>query len=366
VAIDLTPLIGARTGIGQLVAELVDALAARSADDLELRGYALTWRGRGGLAAAAAGLSTGRPLPARLCRTAWARLDHPTVRLLAGRVDVVHGTNYVVPPGGGAAELVSVHDLTAWHWPELVHPDSLAYPPLVARAVRRGAHVHAISQFVADEIVDAMRLPPERVHVVRPGLTTLPPGDAERGRAAAGTDDYLLAVGTVEPRKDYPALVEALARLEATHPGTRLVIAGGEGWGSDALDAAIGRTGTTDRVTRLGYVTTGAKADLLAGARALVYPSRYEGFGLVPLEAMAAGVPVITTRAGAVPEVVGDAAELCEPGDPDGLAAAIGRVLDDDTRRASLVAAGYQRALEFRWSDAADRLAELYRALTDR
>jgi glycosyltransferase involved in cell wall biosynthesis len=364
VALDLTPLLGQRTGVGHMVAHLVDGLRGRPGVDL--RGFALTWRGRRALDDAAPGVAAGRPLPARPCRWLWSRVDRPTITVASGPLDVVHGTNYVVPPGGGAAELVTVHDLTAWHWPELVHPHSRAYPRLVARAAARGAHVHAVSRFVGDEVAAVVGVPPERVHVVPQAVTPLAPGDASRGRDLAGGGDYVLAVGTVEPRKDYPTLVAAMARLAGEVPGVGLVIAGGEGWGSDALDEALARTATGPLVRRLGYVSTADKADLLAGARVLAYPSRYEGFGFVPLEAMAAGVPVVATRAGAVPEVVGDAAVLCPVGDADALADALAVVLVDEARRAELVGAGRRRAAAFTWPATVDALAGVYRAIAGR
>lgn len=361
VALDLTPLLGPVTGVGRLVEELVAGLAPR--DDVDLRGYALTWRGRSRLAEVAPGVPAGRALPARPCRILWSRFDVPSIGLATGPVDVVHGPNFVVPPGGGAAELVTVHDLTAWHHPELVHASSRAYPRLLDRARRRGAHVHVVSHFVAGEVA-GLGVPPERIHVVPNGVTPPPAGDAERGRAlAGGAARYVLAVGTVEPRKDYPGLVRALSQLAGSHPDVVLVIAGAEGWGSEALDRAVAETATADRVRRLGYVSAPQRADLLAGAALLAYPSVYEGFGLVPLEAMAAGVPVVTTAAGAIPEVVGDAAELCPVGDPAALAAAVARLLDDPDRAAELVRRGLRRVPDFAWSRTVDDLAALYRRL---
>lgn len=361
VALDVTALLDPLTGVGQLVDELARGLRRRS--DLELRPFALSWRGRDRLRALLPDAPPARPMPARPSRVAWSRFDHPTIRLAVGEVDVVHGPNFVVPPGGGAAEVVTVHDLTAWHHPELVHASSRAYPRLVERAVARGAHVHVVSRFVGDEVRTATGVPDERIHMIPNGASPLPAGDRRRGEDRAGAGEFVLAVGTEEPRKDYPGLVEALAALVPSHPEVVLVVAGGAGWGSDALDAAVARTGLADRVRRLGYVSVQDKADLLAAARALVYPSVYEGFGLVPLEAMAAGVPVVATAVGAVPEVVGDAAELCPGGDPAALAAAVARVLDDPARAAELVAAGRRRAASFPWSRTVEELVGLYRQL---
>jgi glycosyltransferase involved in cell wall biosynthesis len=117
------------------------------------------------------------------------------------------------------------------------------------------------------------------------------------------------------------------------------------------------------RIRRLGYVADDRRRDLLAGARVLAYPSKYEGFGFPPLEAMSVGVPVVSTRAGALPEVTGDAALLVDPDDRDALAEALHQVLDDDRLRATLVERGHARAAEFSWSAAGDQLVALYRSL---
>src|SRR5205823_4470007 len=148
VAFDATPLLGARTGVGTFVAGALPALA-RLANDLDLRAYGLTWRGRRDLAdLVPAGVTTvATPMPAGALLRAWARADEPAIEWWTGPVDVVHGTNFVVPPGRHAAEVVTVHDLTAVRYPQLCAPTSLLYPELVRRALRRGAWVHTPSQF---------------------------------------------------------------------------------------------------------------------------------------------------------------------------------------------------------------------------
>jgi glycosyltransferase involved in cell wall biosynthesis len=167
----------------------------------------------------------------------------------------------------------------------------------------------------------------------------------------------------VEPRKDHPTLVRAFAADAHSGPlgGVRLVLAGPDGWGTEALDAALARSPAADRVTRLGWVDDAARADLLAGASVLAYPSRYEGFGLPPLEAMAAGVPVVATAVGAVPEVVGDAAVLVPPGDPEALAEALRAVLLDAEQADDLRRRGRARVAAFDWDRTVDGLVDLYR-----
>ncbi|HLY83919.1 MAG TPA: glycosyltransferase, partial [Acidimicrobiales bacterium] len=169
-ALDATPLLGARTGIGVFTSGALAALSRRG--DLDLRGYGLSWTGRRQLAAA---LPPGvrvcpRPMAAAPLLELWRRFDGPVAEWWTGRVDVIHGTNYVVPPTRRAAQVVSVYDLTPIRFPELCTPTSLTYPALVARALGRGAMVHTLTAAVAAEVVDAFGVEPARVRVVAPGV----------------------------------------------------------------------------------------------------------------------------------------------------------------------------------------------------
>jgi glycosyltransferase involved in cell wall biosynthesis len=360
VAVDATPLIGVRTGIGRIVGGLLDALAPDAS--LDLRAYAITWRGRSDLAASLpAGVRAAtRPFPARLARVAWLRVDVPRLEMWTGPVDVAHATNYVAPPSR-APTLLSVYDLTFLHHPELCTPDVRQYPTLVRRALARGAWVHTTSEFVRGEVIEAFAVPPERVVCVYPGLGPVAGGDAEAGRVLAGSPRYVLALGTVEPRKNLPVLTAAFDRAADEDRALTLVVAGPDGWGTDELDAARTAARHGDRIVRLGYVSDAARRDLLAGATVFAYPSKYEGFGLPPLEAMVAGVPVVASRAGSIPEVSGDAALLVEPDDVDGLAEALSRAASDDTIRHQLVERGRLQVAQFGWERTRADMVALYR-----
>lgn len=363
VAFDATPLLGVRTGIGVFVHELLDALVRQPG--LDLRAYAVTWRGRGDLGGALpAGVTPTRgPMPARPLREAWKRSGVPPIELWSGRVGVVHGTNFVVPPTRRAARIVTVHDLTAWRFPELVAPASRDFPALVGRAVREGARVHVNSRSVGAEVEADLGVPSDRVRVIRPGVPPVVRGDPAIGRDLAGTDRYVLALGTVEPRKDLPLLVRAFDAVATADPDVRLVVAGPDGWGTPAYEAAVASIGHGDRVVRLGYVGEPERAGLLAGATLFAYPSVYEGFGFPPLEAMSVGTAVVATSAGAVPEVCGDAAALVDVGDTDGLAATLGKLLADAEARAAFVAAGRARVEAFSWATCAQEMSALYAEL---
>lgn len=362
VALDATPLLGVRTGVGHVTARLIDELAQFA--QLDVRAYAISWRGREQLVAALPSpvVAATRRFPARLTRLAWPRVAAPRVEYWTGPVDVVHATNYVAPPAQ-APVLLTVHDLTTERLPALRAPGSEDTERLVRVALARGALIHTFSDFVAAEVREHYGLPPARVVRIAPGLAPVVPADPARGRSLAGADRYVLALGTVEPRKNLPVLVRAFDRVAATRPEVALVVAGPGGWGVEAFQSAVDAARHRDRIHRIGYIEEADRASLLAGATVLAYPSRYEGFGHPPLEAMQVGVPVVAADAGALPEVLGDAALLPDPDDVDAVADALAEVLDDAELRARLVGRGLERVQRFSWARAGPEFLATYQQL---
>ena len=371
VALDATPLLGTRTGVGVFTEHALSALKDRG--DLEVSAFAVSWRRRRGirqhLPQGVRAVDT--PMPARPLHWSWARRPFPPLEWFVGVQDVVHGTNYVVPPTRRAARVVTVHDLTSVRFPEMCDDYTLRFPALVRAALQEGAWVHTPSRFVAEEVVDLLGADPERVRPVHHGVPPIPtaasaaaPGLTGRGTRLTSESPvegpYVLALGTVEPRKDLPTLLRAFDRVADQVDDVRLVVAGADGWGADAFQAALDSSGHRDRVMRLGYLSVAERWALMGRATVYAYPSLYEGFGLPALEAMSVGVPVLTTRAGALPEVVGDAALMVEPGDADGMASALRRLLTDESVRRRLVDAGRRRVEGYSWPKAAAGLAALY------
>jgi glycosyltransferase involved in cell wall biosynthesis len=347
-----------------VTAGLVAALARR--DDVSVHAYALTWRGRDSLAAAVPpGVrTTTRPIPARVVRECWERgLPRPRAEDWTGPVDVVHATNFVAPPAR-APVVVTVHDVTFLRFPELCTPDTLRYPALVRRAIDRGAVVHTPSDFVAGEVRELLGAPADRVVAIHSGVPEVRDGDAAHGRELARHDRYVLALGTIEPRKNLTTLVRAFDRVAAEDPDLALVLAGPPGWDAARVQAAVDASHTRERVVQTGFVADRDRADLVAGATVFAYPSVYEGFGFPPLEAMQCGIPVVAGDAGALPEVLGDAALFVPPTDVDALATAIATLADPgDPERPTRIERGRAQAARYDWDTTAARMVELYRSL---
>jgi glycosyltransferase involved in cell wall biosynthesis len=355
VAIDVGPTLGPVTGIGQFVVQLVDALSALP-EPPSLRRYALSFRAE--LPADVHRL----PYPAALTLRAWGRADHPRARRSLGGADVVHGTNYVVPPSG-LPSVVTVHDCSLLTRPELVNATVRAFAPVLRRAIDRGAWVHTPSAYVAAQAVELLGA--QRVRVVPHGppghLVTTPTGllplPGLNGRP------YVLALGTREPRKNLARLVEAFGLLHAEHPELALVLVGPDGPDRPNIDAAVGRLPrlAAEQVLLTDWVTDEHRTGVLARATVLAYPSLDEGFGFPLLEAMQLGVPVVGAAAGAIPEIAADAALLVDPGDVAALAGALAAAIADDALRDRLIAAGRARLTAFSWSRSAEAFADLYR-----
>jgi glycosyltransferase involved in cell wall biosynthesis len=353
VAIDVGPTIGPTTGIGRFVTELVDALG-RLDEPPAVERYVLSFR---------ASLPSGvrrLPFPAGLTLRAWGHTDRPRARAALQGAEVVHGTNYVVPPSG-LPSVVTVHDCSFVTRPELVGATVRRFEPVLRRAIGRGAWVHAPSAYVGAQAGELLGT--DRVRVVPhgpPPTVAVPPDLAP----LAGLDGrpYLLAIGTREPRKNLPRLVDAFGLVHAAHPELALVLAGADGPDRANIDAAVDRLAPAaiGQVLVTDWVSEARRADLLRGATVLAYPSLDEGFGFPLLEAMQLGVPVVAADAGAIPEVAAGAAVLVPPQDTAALAEALVRAVTDTTLRAGLIAAGTGRLGAFSWERTAGALNALY------
>jgi glycosyltransferase involved in cell wall biosynthesis len=261
---------------------------------------------------------------------------------------------HVVPPLFRGRSVVTVHDLSFERDPRLLGlRDRVLFRTFVPPSARRAARVLAVSERTKRDVLEIYRVPEEKVVVTPNGVDPAftPEGDRYDGQP------YVLFVGALHARKDPLAAVEALTLIGID---LRLLIAGPDKGALADVRRTARRLGIEERIELLGHVTKKELAALYRGAACLVFPSRYEGFGLPALEAMASGTPVVATTAGALPEIVGDAAVLVEPGNAATLASGIDRALAERDR---LVRAGLERARRYSWEETARRTLAVYREL---
>ncbi|MGH2717416.1 MAG: glycosyltransferase family 4 protein [Actinomycetota bacterium] len=353
VAYDAAPLLNPLTGVGHYAAELHRALQATEG------GPALRLFAVGRQRSAPEGLPVHRlKVPARAAVAAWEYSRFPPGEWLAGRCDVVHGTNFWVPPLQRRNGVVTIHDLTFLLHPEWCTPPVRRYRWIVPKVLGRSAIVVTPSETVAAQVAGELSFPRDRIVVTPEGVRTAGAGAGAEGRAAA-RGDYALFIGAREPRKNLDRLLRAFQGLGDL--GLGLVIAGPAGWGESGLHEGVNLLANGVRVTVPGYLSDADLAATLRAAQVFVFPSLYEGFGLPPLEAMAARVPVVASRAGSLPEVLGDAPFWCDPLDETSIAEAIRRAVTDTGARVSAVDRGRVRAAGYRWSETARLTIEAYR-----
>lgn len=283
----------------------------------------------------------------------------PPLETSLGPVDAMLGTAYVTRRTRSAAEIPVIYDLSVFKYSR-THPQlrvrylQKRLPSVLARA----ALVVTISETMRREVADYFSLDPGRIAVVSPGCALS--GAAPNGRdGSSDPEPYLLAVGTLEPRKNLGRLLAAYRRLKKRRPGApRLVLVGGMGWRANGLNRTLGQHLDAGDVEWKGYLPEPALSELYRNAAGFVYPSLYEGFGMPVLEAMAAGCPVVTSRGTAMAEVAGDAAILTDPEDIEDMEQAIERLIDDGRLTSEMKAAGLQRAKGFTWEATARQLKE--------
>ena len=317
-------------------------------------------------------LRTRAPTSRTSVRVLWEHLLAPW-HISAARLEVVHSMLNVVPLASPTRHVVTVHDLSFMRTPG-AHPTHRRWYLTAATwlSARRARAVLADSHATKDDVVELLGADPDRVHVVYPGREAVfhprSDSDVQAFRRTHKLDrPFVLFVGTLEPRKNVDVLVRAFSVAARDGFDGDLVLAGGSGWATEAIDAALADSPVRDRIRRIGYVKQEDLPYWYCAADVVVYPSSYEGFGIPVLEAMASGTPVITSNRSSLPEVAGDAALTVDPRDIPQLAAAMTAVLASPERRAAMRERGLAQARRFDWTVAAERCLNVYqRALAPR
>jgi glycosyltransferase involved in cell wall biosynthesis len=330
IVVDVAPLSHPRTGVGNYIRGSLRGLAA--VDGHELVAFApASAGGRRSIEAALAGIDVVQRVPvlpaAHAARTLWSRAGRPPAERFVGDFDVLHFSDWMYPPQRRGLRSTMIHDLVPVHHPEWVHRRTERMHGAKYRHAARTCDVVMVnSRYTGDDVVETLGVPRERVHVAYPGVD---PVFTAEGPAADG--DYVLAVGTLEPRKNLDTAIDAVR-------GRELRVVGARGWG--------GVEAHGEHVTWLGSPDDAELARQYRGAAAVVYPSRFEGFGMPIVEAMACGVPVVASAHPSLDEASADIAVRADPDDADAIAAAID---DAIARRAELVPRGLEHVRTFTW-----------------
>ena len=304
-------------------------------------------------------------------RIGWEQGLAPAV-LLRDRPTLLHCPVNVVPLASPCPTILTIHDLGFVRFPERYKAAKRIYlRTLTTLSAHRASHIITDAESVRREVVELLGIKPERVTAIPLGVADYFKPESDRARLEQFRLEkklparFVLYLGTLEPRKNLPLLLRGFARFRDEQPaiaqGLGLVLGGAKGWLYEDIFRLVNELGLADCTTFPGYINEAELPLWYNIAECFVYPSIYEGFGLPPLEAMACGVPVITSNTSSLPGVVGQAGLMVGPDDIDGMAQALNAILADPNRRQQLAAQGIEQARKFNWPDTARRTLEVYR-----
>lgn len=366
VCLDIQSALAQRAGVGRYTRMLGEALAEqRAGDDLCFAYFDFK---RKGCDFAPAGVRQHRTtwIPGRFVQAAWKRIGFPPFDWFSGPADVFHFPNFIRPPLTRGRSVVTIHDASFMRHPDTLEDKNYRYLRKCIRdTVERADAVICVSQFTADELASLMSVPRTKLKAIHSGLPgtmrrASPDGIAAVRRKHGLHRPYLLSVGTVEPRKNYPFLVDVFEQLDFEGD---LVIAGMHGWKYERFFERVAGSKRRDRIKLLEYVAEEDLPALYSGAELFLITSLYEGFGFTPLEAMQCETPVISAATGSLPEVLGDGAMLVDHFDIDAWKSAIMRLACHADERSALAARGLARTRRFTWTEAARQTWSVYRSL---
>lgn len=366
IAIDIQSSVTQRAGIGRYTRELALNLSQLISNQDQLRLVYFDFKRQAiPVEVKDAHLNPVRWIPGRAAQYCWKKFHAPSYHRLAGNADVYHFPNFIIPPLTQGVPVVSIHDLSFMRYPQFAETRNVQYlNQHIQETAKRAEAIITISQHSANDISTFLQVPPERIHVTYPGIDKAFHRPSDEAITAfkkkhALDKPYLLAVGTLEPRKNLQHLIRLFEQLE-TFDGD-LVLAGGGGWKEGSLIRQIQESPCKTRIRMPGFIPDDDLPALYAGATALIMPSFYEGFGFPPLEAMACGTPVLSSSGGSLREICSDAAICLDHYDLDGWKAAAISLIEDNHIREDLIQKGFKRAQEFSWETTARQTLDVYR-----
>ena len=369
VTLDVSPAVHQRAGLGRYAGELVRALQEAPSRSVNLRVFyteAGTATPRGTIAALPQFPSRLGYKPWRLAAMASHLARVPFDRLF-GYPDIVHATDHLLPHVR-ATSVFTLHDLIFEVYPEHhKRYNHLFLKLMMPRFLRAADQIICVSEHTRRDAERLYGIERSRMTVIYEAADEhyRPQADAEQLEVVRQRyqlpERYILHVGTIEPRKNLGALLEAFGALKDHFPEVKLLLVGKKGWLYEPFFEQLARSGLASEVCFPGFVREEDLPSVYQLATVFAFPSVYEGFGLPPLEAMACGTPVVASHASSLPEVVGDAGILVSPNDRAALTAALRRVLDDAELRQTMRARGLAQAARFSWQRAAQETLEVYR-----
>lgn len=367
--LDYQPAVAQGAGIGRYTRLLARNLVPQLARDERLRLFFCDFRRKAERdPVPGAEARAFRLLPGALMQKAWAKLGAPAFDRLSGPADVFHFTNFVARPVRRGRTVLSIHDMSFERFPEFAEARNRAYLHAnVARSVARADLIVTDSEFSRREIEELLPEARGRVRTtllgISPDFRPAPAEAVAKVRAKLGLErPFLLDVGTVEPRKNLPFLVDFWEKLAPD--GFDLVVAGAPGWRCEPIFERFAEAERRfpGRFHYVRYVPDGLLEALYTAAALFAIPSHYEGFGFPPLEAMACGAPVLSSDGGSLPEVLGAAARIVRGFDADAWAhAALELLREAPSDRAARIAAGRAQAARFTWERCAQETLAVYR-----
>ena len=371
VALELQPCCWDRSGIGTYTYEIAKRL--KNEDGIEFCGNLFNFCAKDDITQKLEGINI--PIKVNpLCsygiyRRIWKYVPIPYQVMFPGKVDVSVFFNFIVPPHVRGHVVTAVHDLTYLRYPETMKKSNLEHLRRgISYSIDRSDKIITVSEFSKRELQELLGVPEEKIEIVynAPSLIEESADYADVRRKFKISREYILFVGTIEPRKNIERLLRAFDILKSKyHIPHQLILAGGKGWKDKSILQTAQSIRYADDVVFTGYVSSAEKNTLYQRASVFVFPSVYEGFGIPPLEAMCHGCPVVCADAASLPEVVGDAAKLVNPLDVESIADGIFRVLSNDKYKQELVERGYGQAKKFSWEASAHQLIRICKKIVD-
>ncbi len=371
ICIDIQSAVAQRAGVGRYTKVLVKNLIKNGHSD-QLKLFYFNFRKTASPFdnTDKADLKTITYIPGRFVQKAWKTINFPPFDFFAGKADIYHFPNFIIPPMADkkCKKIVSIHDTSFIRFPEFTEEKNLKYiTKRIRQTVEKADKIITISHFSAEEIKTLLNVPEHKIAVTHLGISeSFKPEDKEEAflkvkEKTEISEPYILTLGTVEPRKNILLAIEMFEKMK--HFEGNLVIAGMLGWKYETIMDRIKESSKSNKIIYLNYVPDGLLSSLYSAASLYIIPSHYEGFGFPPVEAMACGTPVLSSKGGSLPEILGNAAEYAEFNAPDQWAEKADLIIGNSSLQKEMIDKGIEQAGKYRWKKTAEDTWNIYQEL---